>query len=478
MIEEQDPAAPPAPEAGRSVAAAPRRQWELALAIIVKDERAYLEEWVAYHQAIGVQHMFVYDHGSTDGTRESLARWVNRGVVTVIDWPRLHGQFDAYEHAIRLATGMTEWLGIIDTDEFICQAGPVPLRAHLRTLGHADQLLIRWRWFGHGGHRDRPTGLVTENYDRVRPQLSDIVKSIFRPETVVQAGVHVQRTRSGRTVDLTGRAVPEGWRLPHAATGDEPFQVNHYYCRSYEEYLRKMTRGDANVNKQQEVRPFEAFDFDGTDRRLVDFAPRLRERMRAMARLPEDPIPSGSLGGGVSPASVVALHHLLRDRLLEEAEGLGAEAAFAKSDLGIRVRFVPADGDEPGLVERLQAMLAHIGGWWGAKSAGTLLDAPAAERFIQARPRGRVRDSLFEGHLFAVLLLRNTEPGAIRYRLSAKVEGEPIREVGRVRVRDPGLWVAIQRLGERPSVPFALRFDWSAETGITDLLDARLWFIS
>ncbi len=42
--------------------------FDVVIVCIVKDEADYLEEWLAYHVALGVDHFVIYDNGSTDGS--------------------------------------------------------------------------------------------------------------------------------------------------------------------------------------------------------------------------------------------------------------------------------------------------------------------------------------------------------------------------------------------------------------------------
>ena len=55
----------------------------VVLATIVKDEAEYLDEWLSFVQCAGVDHVHLLDDGSTDGTRDVLAPYVDAGLVTV-----------------------------------------------------------------------------------------------------------------------------------------------------------------------------------------------------------------------------------------------------------------------------------------------------------------------------------------------------------------------------------------------------------
>ena len=85
----------------------------VVIVCIVRDEAHYLEEWMAYHVALGVDHFLIYDNGSTDGSADLLERYQNHGLVTRIDWPLGGGQLAAYNHALRFFGGAARLAGLL-----------------------------------------------------------------------------------------------------------------------------------------------------------------------------------------------------------------------------------------------------------------------------------------------------------------------------------------------------------------------------
>ena len=94
-------------------------QLGVVLVAIVKNEGDYLEEWLAYHIALGVDHFLIYDNGSTDHTPELLERYLNHGLVTYIAWPMRAGQISAYNHSLRFFGHSARWMAYYDPDEFL-----------------------------------------------------------------------------------------------------------------------------------------------------------------------------------------------------------------------------------------------------------------------------------------------------------------------------------------------------------------------
>src|SRR5262245_1292734 len=70
---------------------------ELGVCAIFREEAPFLDEWLTFHCGVGVTHFYLYNNFSTDNFRTVLEPWIDRGVVTLIDWPVPVGQTSAYE---------------------------------------------------------------------------------------------------------------------------------------------------------------------------------------------------------------------------------------------------------------------------------------------------------------------------------------------------------------------------------------------
>lgn len=48
---------------------------------------------------IGIEHFYLYNNNSTDNYEEVLKPYIDKGLVTLIDWPQEHSQRQAYHNA-------------------------------------------------------------------------------------------------------------------------------------------------------------------------------------------------------------------------------------------------------------------------------------------------------------------------------------------------------------------------------------------
>jgi hypothetical protein len=135
-------------------------QYKLSICAIFQDEAPYLKEWIDYHRKVGVEYFWLYNNNSADNYKEILAPYIEEGIVVLTEWPseiKSHEfnhfcytvQLGAYNHCLDKARGVTKWLALIDTDEFI-----VPM--HTKNIAdllegkfrYASGLCVNWQLYG------------------------------------------------------------------------------------------------------------------------------------------------------------------------------------------------------------------------------------------------------------------------------------------------------------------------------------------
>lgn len=129
----------------------------LSLAAIVRDEGPYLREWLSYHRLIGVERFYIYDNESRDDTRKLLEPWIERGLVIYRYVAGNRMQMPAYSDAVYSARFTTQWLALLDADEFLVPLCGDDLRRFLRGFEKHPALGINWIMFDSNGHDQPPT---------------------------------------------------------------------------------------------------------------------------------------------------------------------------------------------------------------------------------------------------------------------------------------------------------------------------------
>ncbi len=271
----------------------------LAIVCIVKNEADYLEEWLCFHFALGVDHVFLYDNGSTDGTFELLEPYANHGLVTIVNWPLPGGQLGAYNHALRFFGPSVAWLAFVDVDEFIVPIHDDDIPSILARYPEAADLRMPRAEFGFSGHRTQPQGLVIEAYTDIAntdgrdPAKGPRVKTALQPSGISSVDIHSATVaeRLPQRTDGSSVEAPRESVMPTELM--DVVQVNHYYTRSWEEFEAKRFRGSAAGRLPRPGLPFDLSTIR-VDTKAQRFAPRTRAMMERIHSLAPKPFLYGS----------------------------------------------------------------------------------------------------------------------------------------------------------------------------------------
>ena len=271
----------------------------LSIAAIMKNEKPYLKEWIEYHRLQGVSHFYLCDNDSTDGTKEYLEPYIKKGLITYIELPGENKQLVCYDKIAREYKDETTWLALIDLDEFL-----VPLKAKnmpqfLKEFEDASEVSLYWMNYGDNKIFKRKQGLVTETFKAHGKALNHTVKSIIRPDKVID----FNDKWSNHWVKVSGKAVnenhqPVNYMLGFNISGDKA-RVNHYIIKSFSEFMFKKSRGHPDRSKVDYGYYFYHNENDvENDASMERFLPYLKEQMKksplADVNLPEiENLPEG-----------------------------------------------------------------------------------------------------------------------------------------------------------------------------------------
>ena len=119
----------------------------------VRNEGAYLIEWLAHHRAVGFDHFVVFTNDCSNQTCQVLDYFAVLGWVTHIPNPGPYKkrsiQFTALNQAAKLdAVQSASWICAIDVDELVnIKTGDRRLSALWSALLDADAITLTWRFF-------------------------------------------------------------------------------------------------------------------------------------------------------------------------------------------------------------------------------------------------------------------------------------------------------------------------------------------
>lgn len=233
-----------------------KNKYKVAVCAIFKDEGIYLREWLEYHLLAGVNHFYLYNNFSTDNYKEILASYIDDGIVTLTEFPVKQGQILAYKDCIEKYRNETEWLGFIDIDEFIVPLVHDTIYDFLKNFKKFPSVMLSWKTFGTAGKIDRDNNnLVTEDFIICQPDYY-MGKSFYNTKYSYNPnskynGISMHHFFYGSILGIDIPPVNANKKFYFTTNKEKldksvnlPIQLNHYYCKSFNEYSMKVNRGD------------------------------------------------------------------------------------------------------------------------------------------------------------------------------------------------------------------------------------------
>lgn len=229
---------------------------------IAKKEEDYIGEWIDYHLKLGFDKIVVFKND-----------WdfkVNNPRVLEIDFNGTNQQIISYNTFIFNFKDQVEWAAFIDVDEYICLKRHKNIREFLAEYDHLNCIGINWKLFGDSGLTTPDKGVV-KRFTKCGGDNSHL-KMILRP--------------SINPVFFYPHSTNKQWTTTNNQKGFGPLnhspdyntiQLNHYFCKTREEYThrRSIGRADTPVGHPQHIRgpnEFDAHNFnDFEDNTAKDF---------------------------------------------------------------------------------------------------------------------------------------------------------------------------------------------------------------
>ena len=237
--------------------------------LCVRNEGAFLLEWLAHHRAVGFDNFVVFSNDCDDGTDKILDHLAHTGWLTHVrnEGPYDKGgiQFTALKTAANLEVlQRADWVLPLDVDEFVnIHTGDHTLSALHAALPAASAITLTWRLFGNAGRLRYHDALITDTFTRCAPAVlywpwrASMFKTLYRNDgTYRKPGVHRPRDPDRDKLDQAqwfdghGRPLPAQFKTKRIFSnfGQDNYglaQLNHYPLGALESYVLKADRGRA-----------------------------------------------------------------------------------------------------------------------------------------------------------------------------------------------------------------------------------------
>ena len=237
----------------------------LTLGAVIRDQEHYVREWLAFHEIQGFERFVIVLHQCRDHTESEIRRLPFQDKIRIhrVVNDRQHVQMSVYRWIVENYGDATEWLALLDSDEFLFGTKKDDFRCILADYEEHDGLFAHWLEYGHNNIERRPEGPSIEAFTTRAPDdawINRSGKSIIRPAGLTRPlapsdisarldhsmlSPHFFRTRwptvheDGTPLDLRHYWYTE--RHSH-----EIVRCNHYRYRSKEDWVARLIRGNGN----------------------------------------------------------------------------------------------------------------------------------------------------------------------------------------------------------------------------------------
>ncbi len=256
--------------------------YNAVICAIIKDE-IDLEEWAAYHIALGFEHIYIYDNVSAIPIKNRLQPLVDAKLVTVIPWTKTSTgahksfQFAAYnDYLLRFKNSARQrgnaqtsnsnalqwggkWTAFIDGDEYIALKKEKTIGTFLSSFEAFDSIGLNWIMMGSSHLESTPHGkLVIEAYTLCEPDTNLHLKRIVKTaKTISYYAHHGTHIKGSLEVDSLKRTIDSGPfnknvycvdpSMPDIKNVADVACVYHYFARSRKHWAIRVERGDVQL---------------------------------------------------------------------------------------------------------------------------------------------------------------------------------------------------------------------------------------
>ena len=224
---------------------------KIALVCIAKNEDNYIQEWVNYHLKLGFDKIFIYENDWNSN--------IENDKVTKIKISGVRQQLECYNSFIKQNIGKYDWVSFLDVDEFIVLKKHKTIKEFISNYSEFNGVGINWVLFGDNNLSDVIDNnySVIERFTKRQKNPNSHIKSIVKLTNDFYMWVH---NPSGSFVD-TNKNIKYG--TPYIDNGPiDVAQINHYFCKTKSEFIKKVNRGRADTGTFRDMGDFDSHNFN------------------------------------------------------------------------------------------------------------------------------------------------------------------------------------------------------------------------
>ena len=239
--------------------------FKLSVGAIFKNEEHSIKEWIEHYLHHGVEHFYLINDNSNDNYLEKIQYYIDTNIVTLYNacFSNYNGrQKDMYNTYLLPNIKDSQWLLIVDLDEFMWSPMDKDLTGVLAKCSKFGQIQVNHTLFGSNGHITQPDSIVNSftkrsNCINTKVPLGNFKYFVNSDYDFTSLNVHhatfaIHEYHDDMDVFIN--------------LGEQYFRLNHYCCQSLSFWTNvKCTRGDADNYKERKIEEFYIYDLNEID---------------------------------------------------------------------------------------------------------------------------------------------------------------------------------------------------------------------
>lgn len=234
------------------------KKYCISIMAIFKNEQDYMEEWINHHIIQGFEQIYLYCNDPYIDNYSYLFNSKYNSFIKIINWVDKQNngvntiQRQAYTHCVQNYSHQTQFLMMLDIDEFL-----IPIKHYNRVYDFIYSLKSNWdnicafkiqRYdFGSNGHINKPKNTVLSSYtyhEKICSSFKTLVNTDYINKKTNFWCVHdfdIINDKVGKIYNnyfgYHETGFPNSCKL--GFVNEIPLVINHYYTKSYEEYINR-----------------------------------------------------------------------------------------------------------------------------------------------------------------------------------------------------------------------------------------------
>jgi hypothetical protein len=234
---------------------------KITIVCFAKDEDLYLQEWIDYHLKLGFDsiHIFQNDWTFENKISDNRVYFHNYDGKSCTEYNQSSDpiwikniQAKCYVDFAKNYHMEYEWCAFFDVDEYLVLKKTNDVKEFISDYEDYECLIINWAMFGDNDLKDfdKSNTSTLKRFTKRKKDLHQQFKSICKLKLDMLHNIH---WNNETWVDLNFKT---GNSYLNNENNENIAQLNHYYIRTYPEFLIKRERGNACHGKK----PLETFD--------------------------------------------------------------------------------------------------------------------------------------------------------------------------------------------------------------------------